>query len=243
MANTIPIKQKIEELSIFFPAYNEEANIVNTVKKASDVARKIANRYEIIVINDGSTDSTASKVEKLFSYDQNIRLINHEINEGYGSSIISGLYGSKYENIVFTDSDGQFDFSEINNFIDSQRNSQADLIIGYYKKRNVPLQRKINTFLWQKIIRLFFGLKVKDIDCGFKLLKRKVVQKIPKLKSQRGAFISSELLIKAQKVGFKICEIPVNHYPRKSGKPTGANISVILNSFKDLFSIILKGAD
>ncbi len=149
--------------------------------------------------------------------------------------MISGFYRSKYNLIAFTDSDGQFDFSEIEKFIKVQKQTEADLVVGYYLNRKVSFVRKINSGLWQLLMRVLFNLKTKDIDCGFKLLKKSVINKIPQLESQRGAFISTELLVKANSCGFKIVEIPVHHYAREKGSATGANLDVILNSFKDLF--------
>ena len=114
------------------------------------------------------------------------------------------------------------------------------MVVGYYLKRQVSTVRKINTFLWEAIVYFLFGLKVKDIDSGFKLISKRVIDTLPKLESERGAFISSEFLIKAQKKGFKIVEIGVHHYPRIEGKGTGANLNVILRSFVDLFRLWKK---
>lgn len=227
----------IREISVFFPAYNEEANIERTVSAAENILEKISENYEIIVVDDGSKDKTAEIAKKLAKKNKKIKLISHITNKGYGAALISGLYNSKYEFIAFTDSDGQFDFSEITNFIDTQKKTNADLVIGFYIKRKVSFLRKLNTFLWELLVRLLFRLKVKDIDCGFKLIRKKVIEKIPKLKSQRGAFISTEFLVKAKIKGFKISELPVHHYPREQGKATGANLNVIINSFKDLFKL------
>lgn len=230
----------IKEISIFFPAYNEEANIEKTVTSAQRILKKIAGKFEIIVVDDGSADRTSEIVKKLCSRNKNTRLIQHKINKGYGASLISGLYNSKYEWIAFTDSDGQFDFSEIEKFIDIQKKTNCDIVIGYYLKRQVSFLRKINTFLWRFLIRALFKLRVRDIDCGFKLVKKKVIDEIPKLESQRGAFISTELLVKSKLKGFKIYEVPVHHYPRKKGSATGADFNVIINSFKDLFRLRKK---
>src|SRR3989344_4213413 len=120
---------RIPELSVFFPAYNEEANIKSTVQKAKKVLEETTTKWEIIVINDGSKDKTGEVAEKLAETDKRIRVINHSPNRGYGAALKSGLYGSKYEWIAFTDSDGQFDFAEITNFIDLQRKTSADLVI------------------------------------------------------------------------------------------------------------------
>lgn len=225
----------IDEISVFFPAYNEEKNIEKTVLIAHRILKRLAQKFEIVIIDDGSVDATLKIIKRISSKYANIRVVTHNQNKGYGASLISGFYHSKYNLIAFTDSDGQFDFSEIEKFIDIQRQKNADLIIGYYLDRQVSFVRKMNSLLWQFLIRILFNLKVKDIDCGFKLLKKNVISTIPKLESQRGAFISTELLIKAKACGFKIVEIPVHHYARKKGSATGANLNVILSSFKDLF--------
>jgi len=230
----------ISSLSVFFPAYNEEDNIKITVAKAKEVLNDIAERWEIIVVNDGSSDDTAKVVETISSKEPNIRLISHEKNRGYGASLKSGLYSAKYPWIAFTDSDGQFDFSEITNFIQKQRQTSADIVIGYYKKRKVSLFTILTSKLWELLVSILFGLKVKDIDCGFKLISKKVIEALPKLESERGAFISSEILIKAKKKGFNIVELGVNHYPRKAGKPTGRDIKVIIKSFADLYNLWKK---
>jgi glycosyltransferase involved in cell wall biosynthesis len=234
------MKEKLKELSVFFPAYNESAHIGETVHKAFVVLPKVADKYEVIVIDDGSRDETGKILKKLTTQYSKLRVITHKPNKGYGEALKSGFYNCKYELIAFTDSDGQFNFSEITKFIVKQRKTGADLVVGYYLKRAVSFRRKLNTWLWQLIVRILFGLNVRDIDCGFKLIKKQVIDQIPRLKSGRGAFISSEFLIKAQKLGFKIVEVGVNHYPRIAGQGTGANIDVIINSFVDLFKLWVK---
>ena len=229
----------ISELSVFFPAYNEEKNIRNTVLKAKKVLNKIASNWEIIIVNDGSKDRTGEIAGKLSRQEGRVRVINHSPNRGYGAALKSGFYGSKYPWIAFTDSDGQFDFLEIAKFISTQKKTNADLVIGYYLKRSVPFYRKINTFLWELVVFLLFGLKVRDIDCGFKLVSKRVIEKIPKLESERGAFISSEFLIKARAGGFKIVEVGVHHYPAQR-KGTGADLNVIIKSFIDLLRLWQK---
>ena len=234
------IMKKIKELSVFFPAYNLETQIESTVGSAFKVVPKLADKYEVIVVNDGSKDATGGILSKLTKKYKNLRIITHKVNRGYGAALKSGFYNSKYNWIAFTDADGQFDISELPNLIAKQEKIQADLVVGYYLKRQVSTVRKINTFLWEAIVYFLFGLKVKDIDCGFKLISKRVIDTLPKLESERGAFISSEFLIKAQKKGFKIVEIGVHHYPRIEGKGTGANLNVIIKSFSDLFRLWKK---
>ena len=230
----------IDSLSLFFPTYNEEGNIKKVVLNAKKTLLKTAKNWEIIVVNDGSKDDTMKIVSDLSKEEPRIRLINHRTNRGYGGSLQSGFYNSKYDWITFTDSDGQFDFSEIDNFIKTQKETNADLVIGYYKKRQVSKFKIITSKMWELAVFVLFGLHVKDVDCGFKLISKKVIEKIPRLESERGAFISSEFLIKSKKAGFKIVEIPITHYPRTAGKGTGRDIKVIVKSFVDLFRLWRK---
>ncbi len=232
--------EKLQELSVFFPIYNEEINFRETFKKTLAVLPDVAEKYEIILVNDGSRDHTHELLEELSAGRTDVKVITHPQNRGYGAALKSGFYNASYEWVVFNDSDGQFDFAEIRLFIETQRRTGADLVIGYYLQRAVPLYRKINSFLWQTLVYLFFRLSVRDIDCGFKLIRKKVITTIPPLESERGAFISTELLVKAKKSGFKIVELGVHHYPRASGKGTGADLKVILKSFSDLFKLWRK---
>lgn len=231
---------KLKSLSVFLPTYNEEGSIKNVVLKTKTVLQKISNNWEIIVVNDGSTDKTRSIVENICKIDNRIKIINHDKNKGYGASFKSGLYNSKYDWIAFIDSDGQFDFSEIDKFISKQRETNADLVIGYYKKRQVSKFKIITSKVWELSVYILFGLKVHDIDCGFKFISKKVIDKIEKLESERGAFVSSEFLIKSIRSGFRIAEVPVTHYPRLTGAGTGRNINVIIQSFVDLFRLWRK---
>lgn len=232
---------KVEELSVFFPAYNEEDNIETTVTKAAKILPKIAKKWEIIIVNDGSKDKTGEIAEKVARENENIRVIHHPQNRGYGAALKSGLYNVRYPWIVFTDADGQFDFGEVTKFLATQKKTGADLVIGYYLKRKVPFFRIWGSrYLWQPAVYLLFGLKARDIDCGFKLIKKEVIDKIPRLEAERGPFISSELLIKAKKAGFKIVEVGVYHYPRKAGRATGASLKVIFSGFSDLLRLRQK---
>ena len=230
----------IDKLSVFLPIYNEEANVKNVVLATKTVLQDVAGEWELIIVDDGSTDSSPDLIKELADSEERIRVITHKVNQGYGASITSGLYESRYPWISFTDSDGQFDFAEITDFIEKQKETGADLVIGYYKKRQVSTFKIITSKLWEFAVFILFGLKVRDIDCGFKLISKSVIDTIPHLESQRGAFISSELLIKAKKKGFKITEIPVTHYPRTQGKGTGRDLKVIVKSFVDLFKLWWK---
>ncbi len=227
--------EKVEEISAFFPAYNEQENIEDTVKKAVSVLEAVANQYELIVVNDGSKDSTAAIVDRLAKENAHIRLITHPTNLGYGTALRSGFYGAKYNTIVFSDADGQFDFSEITTLLDAS--SGADLVIGYRMKRMDPPVRHFIAWGWKMLIWLFLGLRVRDVDCAFKLIKKPVLNAIPRLESTRGGMISPELIVKVHKCGYKIAQVGVHHYPRAGGKPKGVSIKIIAISFFELLKL------
>jgi glycosyltransferase involved in cell wall biosynthesis len=224
---------KLKELSVFFPFYNEEANIAAQTKQALKIIPQFAEKFEIILVNDGSVDKTGQIGQKLAADHPNVVLVSHSKNRGYGGALKSGFRKAKYEWIFFSDGDRQFDLKEIGRLL--PLTSRADLVIGYRQKRADTPIRLINAKLFNLLIRLLFGLKVTDIDCAFKLIKKDVVDSL-ELKSD-GALISSELLIKAQKAGYKIAQTPVSHYPRKIGSPTGANPRVIFKAFYDIFAL------
>jgi len=224
---------KLKELSVFFPFYNEEANIAAQTKQALKIIPQFAEKFEIILVNDGSADKTGQIGQKLAADHPNVVLVSHSKNRGYGGALKSGFRKAKYEWIFFSDGDRQFDLKEIGRLL--PLTSRADLVIGYRQKRADTPIRLINAKLFNLLIRLLFGLKVTDIDCAFKLIKKDVVDSL-ELKSD-GALISSELLIKAQKAGYKIAQTPVSHYPRKIGSPTGANPRVIFKAFYDIFAL------
>ncbi len=228
---------KLPELSVFFPAYNEEHNIEQTVSRAVLECEKIADRYEIIIVNDGSRDRTGEIVDQLAQRNPNIKIITHNPNRGYGGALKSGMYAARYKYITFNDSDGQFDFSQIERFLPFI--DTYDLVIGYREKRIEGFRRLINAKAWSFLINLLFRLHVKDIDCAFKFFKKDVIDKIPPLQSE-GALISTEFLVKAKRAGFKVKEVPVDHLPRKGGTPTGANIKVIIKAFYELFKLWRK---
>ncbi len=223
---------KLSSLSIFMPAYNEEKNIQQTVEEAIQVAQKLAKQYEVIVIDDGSQDRTAQKVKSLQTKYPQLRLVRHRSNKGYGAAVKSGLRAAKMDWIFFTDSDGQFKFDELSGFVAAK--DKADLIIGYRRKRMDPFHRvfiaQVLLKLWNRVL---FGLKVKDVDCAYKLFPKKVVQSI-KLETE-SAITVTEFLVRAQRRGYTFCQLPVTHYPRRHGTQTGGNLKVILRALKESF--------
>jgi glycosyltransferase involved in cell wall biosynthesis len=228
---------KKPSISAFFPAYNEEANIGPLCVKTAAALKKVTTRYEVIAINDGSKDDTAGVVNALHKKDSHIRLVSHKVNQGYGAAVKTGFASSKMDWIFFTDGDGQFDVNEISRLLPLCADN--DLVVGYRVKRADAPHRLLNAWLWGTLVRNLFGLKgVRDIDCAFKLIRRDVFKTF-KLETT-GAMISTELLVKSQKNGFRITEIGVGHYPRTAGEQTGAKLSVIARAFKELFRYYFK---
>ncbi len=221
-------------ISLFAPAFNEEGNIENFIKKSDKVLKSIADDFEIIIVNDGSRDKTREIAEGLKKEFKNLELVNHEKNKGYGEALKSGFKNSKKDLVVFTDSDLQIDISEISKFLDYI--DKYSVVIGYRINRQDNFIRRMNAFLWKILMRIVLGLKVRDIDCAFKMFKKEVLKDL-NLKSS-GALVSAELLTKIKNRGYKIKEIPVKHYPRKEGKQTGNKPKVVLKAFKEL--IILR---
>lgn len=232
---------KSRAISVFFPIFNEEGNVEATVSKAIKVLQDLKLEYEIIIVNDGSKDKTEQVAENLANKNPKIRVINHPKNLGYGEALKSGFYNARFDTIVYTDGDGQFDFSEITKFL--EKIDSYDLIIGYRIKRQDSFVRRFFGKGWRLTLLVIFGLTLKDVDCGFKMVKKKVLETIPHLESERGAMINAELAIKAKKYGFKVGQIGVNHYPRLSGRSTGANVGVIIKSYVDLLRLWWKLKD
>ena len=220
-------------ISIFLPAYNEEANLEEVASKTKEVIRPIFDDFEIIIVDDGSTDRTSGIAEGLAKKDKRIKIIHHPKNLGYGAALISGFKASSKDLIFFTDADLQFDISEIKKLLSYI--SKYDVVIGYRCPRRDPFLRLVNAWCWKWLHRILFGLKVRDIDCAFKLFKKKAIKSIT-IKS-RGAMVSAEMLIRLFRKGYKIKEVAVQHLPRKAGQPTGAKPKVILRAFCELFKM------
>jgi len=231
----------ISGLSLFFPFYNEEKKVEEAIRLAYQVLLTLdLEEYEVFAVDDGSKDETGAILDQLKSKDYpDLAVIHHFPNRGYGGALKSGFLNSHFEWVCFTDGDLQFDLNEIANFLERAQKGDCDLVVGRYLFRSVPLFRRVNTLFWGILVKLLFSIKVKDIDCGFKLIKKEVIEKVSPLESN-GAFLSTELLVKAQKAGFRIVEVPVHHYPDLAGGSTGANPKVVIKAFVDLFRLWRK---
>ena len=208
--------RKLDELSMFFPAYNEVENIPKLVKSAKKVCRETSKKYEIIiVVHQNSSDGTTELVKKLGEKDRKIKLvIQKKTDPGVGAAIRIGFNSAKYKNIFYADSDNQFNLEEFKKFVPFT--DKYDIIAGYRIKRNDPEARIFTAKVYNAIVRTIFLVKQKDVDCAFRFVKRDVVKKI-RLVCRRG-LVTTEVLAKASRKGYKIMQIGVKHYPRMFGK-------------------------
>lgn len=201
------------QMSLVLPAYNEEKNIVRAVENANNYLKKKFKSFEIVVVNDGSNDETALIVSRLAKTNRKIKLINHDINKGYGVALRSGFAACEGDLIFYTDADNQYDIAEMDKLLEYV--GEYDIVAGFRLHHSDPTSRIVISWSYNQLIHLLLGLRIKDVDCSFKLYKRKVFENII-LKSDTG-LIDAEILIKAKKAGFSIFQIGVNHYQRIAG--------------------------
>lgn len=226
------MSEKLSELSLFFPFWNEEKNIEQVTLRAIPVIEHVAKKWEIILVDDGSTDKTPLIAEELAKKYKNIRVVRNHPNRGYGAALKTGFENAQYAYIAFTDGDLQFDISEITKFI--EKIDKADIVIGYREQRRDPLLRHILMICLKIWDYIFFKFFFKDIDCGFKLFRKEALDRIMPLRSE-GAMITTEILAKAKAKKLKILQVGVNHLPRQHGVSSGGNFSVITRAMLETF--------
>jgi glycosyltransferase involved in cell wall biosynthesis len=220
-------------ISVFFPCYNEQGNIARTTQRAIDVLQKLNSDYEVIIVDDGSSDTTGQIADEIAGQNNRVKVVHHPTNLGYGASLQSGFKAATKELVFYTDGDGQFNINELPSLLPLIK--QYDIISCYRLNRQDNLIRKLNGWAWTKLVGFLFNMKIRDIDCAFKLYKREIFDNIQM--SSRGALISAEILARAVRKGYTITQRPVHHYPRTAGVQTGAKPRVIFRAFKELFKL------
>ena len=225
-------------ISIVLPAWNEAENIADTVQAVVATMSRIAPNFEVIVVDDGSTDRTGEIADELAAADARVRVIHNHPNKGYGGALTTGFDAAEKDYVFFMDSDGQFDIKDIEQLIIPMEEGQADIILGYRAHRQDPPLRLLNAWAWKRLVSLLFRLHVRDIDCAFKLIPTHLMRQAQV--ESHGAMVNTEFLAKFVRMDATMAQVPVNHYPRSKGKATGANIGVILRAFRELFALAHK---
>jgi glycosyltransferase involved in cell wall biosynthesis len=226
-----------QSISVVFPAYNEEENLEKAIQQAEQCLEGLTPDWEIIVVNDGSRDRTGEIVDAISRRDPRVIAVHHKNgNRGYGAALRSGIERASKDLLFFSDSDLQFHLAELPLLL--LWIEQYDAVIGYRGKRNDPFHRKFNAFGWNMLVRGVLGLSVRDIDCAFKLFRTSLFQVIQI--DAVGAMVNTDILVQATRMGFKIKEVPVTHFARMNGEPTGANFRVIVKAFKELMRLYFK---
>jgi len=220
-------------ISVFFPCYNEQENVGRTVEKALEVMQQFDADFEVIIVDDGSSDGTRQIADEIAGRDKRVKVMHHQHNLGYGAALQSGFKAATKELVFYTDGDGQFDINEMLPLLALM--DQYDIVSCYRLNRQDSLIRKINGWCWTRLVCLMFGLKIRDIDCAFKLYKREIFDKIEL--SSTGALIDAEILARAARKGYRITQKGVHHYPRTAGAQSGASLRVVLRAFKELFKL------
>lgn len=222
--------KRLSSLSIFFPSLNDAQILPELIRKAVAVAKKVSNDFEIIVINDGSTDNTKEVLNELQKKYAMLKVVHHDKNRGYGGALISGFKHSKKEWIFYTDGDGQYDPGELSLLVEKLDN-QTDVVNGFKIKRSDAKRRKILGSTYNKILHKIYNIPISDIDCDFRLIRNKCLKQI-KLVSNSG-MICLELILKLKKINARFKEIEVHHYPRKYGKSQFFKISKLFETLRD----------
>ncbi len=220
-------------ISVFFPCYNEQDNITRVVEQALTVLEKLNADFEVIIVNDGSSDSTGQIADEIAGQKDRVKVVHHGTNLGYGAALQTGFKAATKELVFYTDGDGQFDINEMPPLLGLME--QYDIVSCYRLNRQDNLIRKINGWCWTKLVCLLFGMKIRDIDCAFKLYKREIFDNIKVVST--GALIDAEILARAVRKGYRVTQQGIHHYPRTAGAQTGANFRVILRAFKELLRL------
>lgn len=228
--------QRLPGLSASFPAHNEEANVEGMIDDLQRVLPLVADRFEIIVVDDGSKDRTFELASAVAQRDSRVKVIRHEVNRGYGAAVWTGLCAGTLEYAFFTDGDRQFDVEQIRELLPYV--PEYDVVLGYRVGRQDNVVRILNATAWNLLIRMLLGVSARDIDCAFKLFKRSALQGIQT--EAQGAMFSAELLARLAARGIRFREVPVKHLPRLHGVSTGGNPKVILKAFVELLRLYRK---
>ncbi|MGI8608608.1 MAG: glycosyltransferase family 2 protein [Candidatus Dormibacteria bacterium] len=220
-------------MSFFFPAYNEAGNVTPMVEAALKVLPAFAGEIEVIIVDDGSRDGTEDEGRRLAAQHPSVRYVRHDVNRGYGEALRTGLRTASGDVVFWTDGDQQFDLRELDRMWPLLNDN--DVVAGYRIRRADPFHRLFIAWTYNRVLRVMFGLRTRDVDCAFKVVKKEVADSVVPLSG--GAFFSAEFLLRARQAGYRVAEVGVNHFPRTVGSAKGATPAVILRTFREMFAL------
>ena len=221
------------ELSLVFPMWNEQDNVEALLRSALELGSQLPGPFEIVVVDDGSRDDSRRLVARLEGEHPEIRLVTHPSNRGYGAALRSGLRAARGHWVFFSDADLQFDLNELHQLLG--HTETFDIVAGVRSPRRDPWGRRLLAASWGLLVRTLFDLPVRDIDCAFKLFRREVIDAIPI--ASIGAFVNTEILVRARHAGFRIHQVPVSHRPRQKGRQSGAHPRVLWRAAVELTTL------
>jgi glycosyltransferase involved in cell wall biosynthesis len=222
-------------LSIFFPAYNDAGTIASLVIASVKIAATLTDDFEVIVVNDGSRDDTSQILDELARiYPEHVRIVHHETNRGYGGALRTGFATASKDFVFYTDGDGQYDPTEVT-LLWEKMSADVDWVNGWKISRADPLHRIIIGRIYHHMVKLLFGLKVRDVDCDFRLMRRRIFD-VVRLEKSSGV-ICLEMMKKFQDAGFRVAEHPVHHYHRAHGKSQFFNVPRIYQTVIDVMKL------
>lgn len=230
---TLPPVRIPGSLSLILPAHNEVDNIEIVIRRALEVLPRHVDEFEIIPVNDGSKDETGRVIDQLAREDHRVRPVHHRVNRGYGGALKSGFAASRYDYVMFMDSDRQFDVEDIQRlapFVASH-----DIVAGFRMERSDPMIRRINAEVFNLAVRVLFGVHLRDLDCAFKIFRGDQLRSLTLTTS--GALINAEIQAKLRRQGARLQQVGVPHYPRVAGKPTGGSLKVILKAMVETIQL------
>lgn len=227
-----------DSLSIVIPAYNEEATLADVVGEARAVLQSLTVDWEVLLVDDGSTDHTGAIADRLAQADPaHVRVIHHEKNKGFAGAIKTCYANASKDWVFLAPADKQVNLSELADFV--ALTDGADIIVGYRKNRAEPFYRSFNSYVFHLLCRIFFGIKIKQISTS-KLYRRALLQSIPIQAAPSSAMVEPEVIFKALQRGARIREVGMTHYPRAAGKPKGTGLKMIVRTFGELFRLWWK---
>jgi glycosyltransferase involved in cell wall biosynthesis len=221
-------------ISVFFPCYNDGGTIASMVMGAMIVLETITSDYEVIVIDDGSTDASREILQRLEQDYDKVKVVYHKVNRGYGGALRSGFSASTKDVIFYTDGDAQYDVRELKKLVSALKDD-IDVVQGYKTRRLDPFHRVIIGKLYQNVMKFMFGLQINDVDCDFRLIRRQVFDEVT-LEKNSGV-ICLEMVKKIQEAGFRFTEVPVNHFFRAYGKSQFFNFKRVFRVGKDVLGL------